>query len=268
MMELYKKPNRYYVAPKCPCGKSNRDGKFVPFVEGKRVFTSAGYCHSCGKTFYPDEKYEFDVTKYKKVEIKSISFDIVSQTLCNYQSNNFAIWLQSLRIDISKVLKSYPVGTDINGSTIFWYIDFYGMVRTAKVISYNPDGHRSKKITPYFKYSRSNGYENCIFGENLLKHTDPNRVVVLVESEKTAIVGSQNFPDFCWIATGGSNGLNKQKSKVLANRKVIVVPDCDDAGRNSAERTKSILLDVKASVTICDIDINLNNGEDIADLIQ
>ena len=92
-------------------------------------------------------------------------------------------------------------------------------------------------------------------------------MVVLVESEKTAIVGSYNFPDFCWIASGGSNGLTRQKAKVLANRKVIVVPDCDDAGRNSAERAKNILLEMKASVTICDINTSLNEGEDIADLI-
>jgi len=76
-MELYKKPNRYQLVPECPCGKSNRDGKFVPFVEGTRVLTNAVYCHSCGRTFYPDEKYEFDETQYKTVEILNISFDVV-----------------------------------------------------------------------------------------------------------------------------------------------------------------------------------------------
>jgi hypothetical protein len=33
----------------CPCGKSNKDGKFVPYV-GHDI---NGYCHSCGETFKP-----------------------------------------------------------------------------------------------------------------------------------------------------------------------------------------------------------------------
>ena len=143
-MELYKKPNRYSVAPECPCGKSNLDGKFVPFVEGSKVLANSGYCHSCGKTFYPDKMYDFNFNHNKNVEKKSIGFDVVSQTLCNYQKNNFALWLQSINIDISKVLKSFTFGTDKNGSTIFWYVDYYGMVRTAKAICYNTDGHRKK----------------------------------------------------------------------------------------------------------------------------
>lgn len=266
-MELYKKPNRFHVAPECPCGKSNRDGKFVPFVEGSIVYTDAGYCHSCGNTFLPDKKGRFDFKKDKTVEIKKIDFGIVTETLCNYGKNNFATWLMSIHIKINDVLKYYKVGTGKDGSTIFWYIDYYGMARTAKIMHYNIDGHRSKNKSPSFRYTKKDGYESCLFGENLLKLSDHNRVVVLVESEKTAIVGNHNFPDYCWIATGGSNGLTRKKAKVLAKRKVIVVPDCDEAGRMSAQRTESILLELKAAVAVCDIDINLNKGEDIADLI-
>lgn len=36
----------------CPCGKSNKDGKFVPFKD----FEDRGYCHSCG-LFYNVAKY-------------------------------------------------------------------------------------------------------------------------------------------------------------------------------------------------------------------
>jgi hypothetical protein len=34
----------------CPCGKENKDGKFVPYVG----FENKGYCHSCGETFLPE----------------------------------------------------------------------------------------------------------------------------------------------------------------------------------------------------------------------
>lgn len=45
-----KNPKRYKIAPNCPCGKDNRNNKFVPF-EG---FTDKGYCHSCGESFWPE----------------------------------------------------------------------------------------------------------------------------------------------------------------------------------------------------------------------
>ena len=41
---------RRFKVKQCPCGKSNRDGKFVPFKD----FEDKGYCHSCGLWFSAD----------------------------------------------------------------------------------------------------------------------------------------------------------------------------------------------------------------------
>jgi hypothetical protein len=46
-LELDKK--RYRVKY-CPCGKNNKDGKFVPYVG----YENKGYCHSCGEIFLPE----------------------------------------------------------------------------------------------------------------------------------------------------------------------------------------------------------------------
>ena len=35
----------------CPCGKSNRDGKFVPYVG----YDTKDYCHSCGQVYLPEK---------------------------------------------------------------------------------------------------------------------------------------------------------------------------------------------------------------------
>lgn len=43
---------RRYQVKQCPCGKSNKDGKFVPF----RGLEDRGYCHSCG-LFYNVAKH-------------------------------------------------------------------------------------------------------------------------------------------------------------------------------------------------------------------
>jgi len=39
-----------FLVKYCPCGKSNKDGKFVPYVG----YDEKGYCHSCCETFLPE----------------------------------------------------------------------------------------------------------------------------------------------------------------------------------------------------------------------
>ena len=43
---------RYLANKYCPCGKSNRDGKFATEKGFKNKFI--GHCHSCLKDFWPD----------------------------------------------------------------------------------------------------------------------------------------------------------------------------------------------------------------------
>ena len=46
LLSLELDKNRFRVKH-CPCDKSNKDGKFVPFEE----YENRGYCHSCGVWF-------------------------------------------------------------------------------------------------------------------------------------------------------------------------------------------------------------------------
>ena len=65
----------------------------------------------------------------------------------------------------------------------------------------------------------------CLFGEHLLQQR-PDAIVCLVESEKTALIGSGFCPDYIWVATGGKTQLG-EKLNVLQGRKVLVFPDID-----------------------------------------
>ena len=58
---------RFKDNPTCPCGKSNKDGKFVSFVgsEGR----GKGFCHSCAKTFRDDSDSIIDTYAFKKLEL-------------------------------------------------------------------------------------------------------------------------------------------------------------------------------------------------------
>ena len=65
----------------------------------------------------------------------------------------------------------------------------------------------------------------CLFGEHLLPQR-PDSIVCLVESEKTALIGSGFCPQYIWVATGGKTQLGPKLS-VLQGRKVLVFPDID-----------------------------------------
>ena len=100
----------------------------------------------------------------------------------------------------------------------------------------------------------------------------PDAHIMLVESEKTALVGFMYFPDFLWLVSGGNNGcLNLEASKVLSGRKVILVPDLkmEKNWNNKAEMLSKVGVDV----SVFDLeqfnpsDQDRHAGLDIADFI-
>lgn len=180
------------------------------------------------------------------------------ETFNNYENNNFFKFLVSLTDEGSAydLVQKYFIGTSIHweGSTAFWQIDTNGRVRQLKTILFNPNSGKrvksegSAKKWDYNKmayFDDFNGidktlvngrfiaggrYKNlnlkqCLFGEHLLKGDGK---VAIVESEKTAIIASHFYPNFIWLATGGSNGAGFTKPEViqvLNNREVIFFPD-------------------------------------------
>lgn len=138
---------------------------------------------------------------------------------------------------MKRVWGDYGVGATRNGSVIYWQIDINGKVRTGKVMRYDPEtGHRIKDgtgVTWVHAILKKQGalpesfhLVQCLFGEHLLKMY-PKKDVALVESEKTALIGSSVFPQYVWVATGGKSQMNVDKMKVLRGKRVIAFPDVD-----------------------------------------
>lgn len=268
------KSNRFKAVTHCPCGKSNKDGKFVPFKIGGTPSTKFGYCHSCGKTFLPSDKQQIDKINreacHNELIIKSVPLLEMTSTLNNYHKNNFALWLTDNFNDKSKnALDTYRVGTSYYLRTIFWYIDKKGNIRNAKSMMYNSKtGKRIKDKPIYFLYKNHEGYTPCLFGEHLLQYYSNSKEIMLVESEKTAIIGSMFFPEYIWLATGGANSLTTSKAQSIQYRKVIYIPDCDEAGNNAISQITSILKSVNARFYILNyFNKNFKNGEDIVDIL-
>lgn len=232
----------------CPCGKSNKDGKFVPY----KGHENKGYCHSCGETFLPElpKKVESKPKAYKPrpvpPQLKPVSFIPVEVFKASlnpkaFETNHFVAFL----IDLfgakvaSQLVSSYFIGSSKhwNGATVFWQIDLKGKVRTGKIIQYeiiNSDNSvigkdckrvKTNKPPVYWEHTalKITDFKQCLFGEHLL--IDTTKPIALVESEKTAVIASVYLPQFIWLAVGSLTNLNAEKCSTLKGRKVVLFPD-------------------------------------------
>ncbi len=247
---------------KCHCGKSNADGKFVPFVG----YDDKGYCHSCDRTFVP--------TKYVNEEIAYPVYGIIGQepsffqknlvecSVNSYKYNVFTAWLCAIfgNDKAHELIRMYNIGTSNHwkgiGATIFWYCDTLNRYRSGKIMLYSSDGHRVKQPFEYCNWVHSVTKANkfnfvqCFFGEHLLNMPENiQKTIIIVESEKSAIVASAYFPNYVWISCGGANGITVSKSVVLKGRNVVLYPDLGkfDLWNKKAEDLQSMCASVKVS---------------------
>lgn len=129
--------------------------------------------------------------------------------------------------------QKYHVLSTPNGGCVFLQIDVAGTIRAGKIMYY-AGGHRVKTGRPaqwlhrdlhYRRYVHGDTLHQCFFGEHLLA-TEPGKPVMVVESEKTALIMSKINRNYIWLASGGSCCLqNPEKNKVLDGRDVTVCPD-------------------------------------------
>lgn len=263
VMEKYNRPylekytgkvSRY----KCPkCGDAHSFACYLDGNTGEIIDRSVGRCNhesGCGyhytpKQFFADNPVEKEritapVQQVRKPqrEINCIPFSYVEKSV-SYNSSfvNFLCGLfdrYSLESPtIERLMQDYALGATKDGSVIYWQIDTKGKVRTGKVMKYDPNsGHRIKNggginwIHSIMKKRQllpeDYNLVQCLFGEHLLR-IYPDRIVVLVESEKSALIASGVYPNYIWLATGGKSQLSIDKLKVLKGRRVIMFPDVD-----------------------------------------
>jgi hypothetical protein len=249
--ELKFDKNRFRVK-NCPCGKSNKDGKFIPYIGHE----NKGYCHSCGETFLPElpkveqwnstqpTAYQPRIAAPQPKQASYISNDIFLTSLQAYSENNFVLYLKTLfGLEVCKeLIKRYNIGTSNhwNGATVFWLIDAQHKIRTGKIMLYNPTtGKRVQQPYDHINWVhymlKLPEFEKkvCLFGEHLLN--DKTKPVAIVESEKTAVIASVYYPQFIWLASGGKDGLNAEKCSVLKGRSVTLFPDVDAFEKWSAK---------------------------------
>ena len=60
--------------------------------------------------------------------------------------------------------------------------------------------------------------------------TDYKKTVCVVESEKSAVILSEWFPQYVWMATGGMGNVQPERFRGLRGQRVILFPDTDTDG--------------------------------------
>jgi len=246
-LEKYSGKSSRYECPKCH--KQNQFTRYVDIETGESLSHDVGKCNridKCGYHYTPSEYFYNNNTAYLNNSedsfssnntlpiVSCIDKEYLDATLSyyNYKDNNLTLFLDSIfGEDVTNhLINIYKIGTSSRyggSTTVFWQIDSNDIIRTGKLIKYNLEGHRIKGCNNWVHtvLNLNNFHlEQCLFGEHLLKY-DSNATVGIVESEKTAIIMTANMPNILWLASGGAEGINHKKVKILESRDVILFPD-------------------------------------------
>lgn len=299
---------KYRMGSKTTCPKCGHKRCFAHYVDEEQEIQfpdNVGLCdhvNSCGYDYTPKDFFRDNPTETERLakplesrqwssppqrqavpqEPSYISADIVEKSLGHYDINPLFRYLCSVlgKPQTERLFEIYKVGTSKkwNGATVYWQTDINGRVRTGKVMSYDAKtGHRIKEPRAYVSWAHREirlpdfNLRQCFFGEHLLAE-HPSHHVMIVESEKTAIIAAHFMPQYIWLATGGMNGcFNRDTVEVLRGREVTLMPDL-----GATERWKEklpMLSSVCKSVSVSDMleriatDEQRSHGLDIADFL-
>ena len=215
--------------------------------------------------------------------ICEIPFDIVRQTVRTKPLSNFLRFLLTIlpKDTIISLVKDYYIGVTKSLEAVFYQIDIQGRCRSGKIVNYNPEtGHRIKseeskppvtwvhsKLKQAGKLPDKWELTQCLFGEHLLAKY-PDKIVILVEAEKTAIIGAAINPKFVWVATGGKGQVG-DKLDVLEGRQIVAFPDYDgyDEWKRKFEEQAYLNIHISDYVQKHATQEEKESGADIADLV-
>ena len=232
-LEKYSGQKSRYCCPNCEKKEYTR---FINTETNEYLPYEFGRCNriiKCGYFLYPSQTNNFIFVKNNVVEseiecLDKKVFQIFDKTNIK---NPLFIFLKSYfgESKIDNVFNLYQVKTEKfydNYLIIFPQIDIDFNLRALKKMKYNCQS--GKRIKTFFQWHNPQklNLKQSLFGLHLLNHSEFKKLkIVIVESEKTALLGMLFFKDYLFLATGGLMNLTKDKLKPLENREVILMPD-------------------------------------------
>ena len=165
----------------------------------------------------------------------------------------------------------YHLGKSKSGKTIFWMIDDMVQPLDGRIEPNTWISTLLKAREPILDTWR---VRHCLFGLHLL--ADRNDPVSIVESERSAIILSEIFPENIWLAVMKGTCFTIDLLKPLQDRKVKVFPHTDATMSNYVSwvdlcdlARKSFHLDISVSTILEDhaTDDQKQRGIDLLDFI-
>ena len=268
----------------CPQCSKKRFVKYIETETGHYTESQYGRCDretSCGYSMYPNNNsiLNYEYIAPEPVIPSYIEKEILQKTLTKYEINPLTTYLYNHynEDEVNVTIDKYQVGTSnqFNNSTVFWQMDYTGNIRSGKIMAYdtstgkrrkNKDGkpllHWAHSILEIPKYN----LKQCLFGLHLLNET--TKQVAIVESEKTALIMSIEFPNYTWMSTGSLNGFKHEYLAPLKGTAIIAFPDKE--GYVQWQKTADILNDKGFEIEVSKLLENkeYDDGWDLVDVLN
>ncbi|HLV38268.1 DUF6371 domain-containing protein [Xanthomarina sp.] len=216
--------------------------------------------------------------EYKSEEPTFHDQNIIEKFGKNYMDNNFIRYLLTIfdPVDVREVILKYLIGTSNHwrGSTVFYQIDEKNDIHAGKVMLYDKKtGKRVKKpfsfVTWLHRVLRIKDFvlQQCLFGLHRLTDECEIKTIIIVESEKTAIVMSVFRRDIIWMATGSKSNFKAELLKPLKGREIIAYPDKTEYENwnKTAKHLRNEGFNIKCSKLM--EENGLEDGDDLVDFI-
>lgn len=154
--------------------------------------------------------------------------------------------------------------------TVFGLFNQDDRLVNSKFIAYDDNGKRLRGENDfpfYMKAKEGTKFNRCLYGLHLF---DSSKDSVIVESEKSAVIGKWFYPDLNWFATGGNHGAKFKHLEIFYGYKnrIIYLSDNDQAGQeNKTISHLQKLNEVSKNVSILSPFSGKREGYDIADFL-
>ena len=268
----------------CPKCSKKRFVKYIETETGHYADSQYGRCDretSCGYIMYPNNNsiLNYEYIAPEPVIPSYIEKEILQKTLTKYEINPLTTYLYSHydEDEVNVTIDKYQVGTSnqFNNSTVFWQMDNTGNIRSGKIMAYDTaTGKRRKnkdgKPLIHWVHSilKKPNYilKQCLYGLHLLNET--TKQVAIVESEKTALIMSIEFPQYTWMSTGSLRGFKYEYLAPLKEKDIIAFPD--KGGYVQWQKTAEILNEKGFNIKISKLleKEEYKDGWDLVDVIQ
>jgi Domain of unknown function (DUF6371) len=227
------------------CNRINNCGyHYTP----KQFFNEGGSVNFEPKPFIYEPPKQPSLHTYEEVAASLNLLNLTGETVKTFSfedRNNFLFGIERIYglSAAREIRRRFFIGESEafkSKSVIFWQINELNEVRGGKILQYDPmtlkrkkyidkeTGEKRSLITWQHKHTKKDNFNmvQCLFGLHQLRQAELSQQIAIVESEKTAIVGTIEMPEYVWLACGQLQGLTESKLKPLFGRNVTFFPDC------------------------------------------